>query len=292
MKAAWCLGLVLATGCATADVAGDEANYESAVASTDCPTAPKRAVTWWRWATVEDFETLAWSPDGTEILVSEHVFEKKSALFGYDDTRKDCHRLAVYAPNGARLREMMALTPGWVPYFPGSLTFMSSYAIEHVQNYALDPVGLWQAIHVGPNGERKTLVVWPKCSHGQVIPSPDGTKMAMLNIASNCTDTSKPSVSTVRFLDAAGDPIGNAVNLPFTTWPVGTWTPAGTFVVTDRSTWVRVDAAGTTAPVSPLKCTEPGTTSSEVARDGRLAAFVNGKLGVIGTDHSRAFGCQ
>src|SRR5690348_9672545 len=107
MKACWCLGLVLAASCATADDGGDEAGYESAVATLDCPTAPKRAVTWWRWATVEDFETLAWSPDAGEILVSEHVYEKKSAIFGYDDTRKDCHRLAVYAPDGTRKGEMM-----------------------------------------------------------------------------------------------------------------------------------------------------------------------------------------
>lgn len=292
MKALWCLGVVLLVGCATADVVGDEGEIESAVAFGACPTAPKRAVTWWRWATVEDVETLAWSPDGSEILVSEHLFEQKSAIFGYDQTQNHCHRLAVYAPDGTRKREMMALTPGFAPYFPGSLTFMASYAVYHHQNYALDKTGLWEAFRVAPNGQRKTLVTWPKCSHGQVIPSPDGSTMAMITIKSSCTSASQASTTTVRFLDAAGNPIGATVTTPFTTWPVGTWTPAGAFIVTDRTTAVRVDVSGASVATPVPSCTEPATTSSEVAHDGRLVSFLAGKLSVFGIDPSRAFGCQ
>jgi hypothetical protein len=289
--------LFVVVGCATADGASDVEDVEDvqdleSAVTAGCPTAPKRDVTWWRWAMVEDVETLAWSPDGTEILVSEHVFEMKSALIGYDQTRRHCHRLAVYAPDGTRKREMMPLTTGYVPYFPGSITFMPTYAVIHVQNYAQDPVGLWEAIRVAPNGQRKTLVAWPKCQHGLVIPSPDGTKMAVLSIVSSCTSGPQTSTSTVSFRDAAGNPTGGTATLPFTTWPVGTWTPAGTFIATDRTTAVRVAVTGTTTPVAVPQCTEPGTTSSEVAFDGRLVGFVNGKLNVFGVDTSRAFGCQ
>jgi hypothetical protein len=290
----WSCWLV-AVGCATAEVegegAGEDEDIESALAASDCPTAPKRAVTWWRWATVEDLETLAWSPSGSEILVSEHLYEKKSALIGYDDTRKDCHRLAVYAPNGTRLRELMPLTPGFVPYFPGSLTYMPAYAVSHVQNYALDPVGLWEAIRIAPNGSRRSLFVWPKCHYGQVIPSPDGTKMALLDIVMTCGGAAAGS-TTVKFLDAAGNPTGSTATVTFPNWPVGTWTPAGAFIITDRSTAKRVDLDGTTTTVAVPQCTEPATASSEVAHDGRIASIVNGKPGVIGTDASRAFGCQ
>lgn len=286
----WC-SCVSVLGCATAEVESDDEGIESAVTASGCPTAPKRAVTWWRWATVEDLETLAWSPSGSEILVSEHLYEKKSALIGYDDTRRDCHRLAVYTPNGTRVRELLPLTPGFVPYFPGSLTYMGSYAIEHVQNYTLDPVGLWEAIRVAPDGSRRSLFVWPKCHYGQIIPSPDGTTMAVLDIVMTCGGAAAGS-TTVKFLDAAGNATGGTATVTFPDWPVGTWTAAGAFIITDRTTAKRVAVNGTMTTVAVPQCTEPATTSSEVAHDGRIASVLNGKVTVIGTDPSRAFGCQ
>src|SRR6478736_2767363 len=89
-------------------------------AAGGCPTLPKRDLTWWRWGTVEKIEAMAWSPDGKEILASEHLYEGKRALIGYDDTRKHCQRLAVYSSDGKRLREILPLSPGFVPVFPGS----------------------------------------------------------------------------------------------------------------------------------------------------------------------------
>src|SRR4051794_23202866 len=189
-------------GCVGGQIADEEETSPALFgAASGCPTLPTRALTWWRWGTVETIEAMAWSPDGKEILASEHLYEGKEALIGYDDSRKHCQRLAVYSFDGLRLREILGLSPGFVPVFPGSMSFMSSYAIVHMQNDA----GLWTAIRVGADGQRKQLAVWPNCHNGRLTPSPDGKVIAAVDTADMCAPA-KPSTTRVSFFDAAGNP--------------------------------------------------------------------------------------
>ncbi len=187
----------------------------------------------------------------------------------------------------------MPFVPNFIPGDDTSIADMSTpaYMIVHSQ----DSTGLFQVHRVALDGTRK-LLTSAACGAPHVTPSPDGTKMALVQSLEDCSGPTGPANGSsfkVSFFDAAGKAIGSPATVAFAGFGVGTWTPAGDFVMTDDTTALRIASDGTTAAAPIPHCTEPATTSSDVARDGSIAGFdANGNPAVVGKDPTRAFGCQ
>jgi hypothetical protein len=254
--------------------------------SSVCPTAPEYSTnTWWRWRTVRDIDAVVWSSDGTQVLAAEAEYEEKEKLFsgGMSDSRKLCHRLSLWTPDGKKIRQL-----GEYPNQHADVTFMGTYAVVESFN------GATEEFHrVALDGSRTLITsVSADCTSGYLIPSPDGGTIAMVSVVTNCNGPLMGSSATVSFFDGKGKPTGSSASQSFTGWSQGTWTPSGRFLVGDDKQAFDVTVAGVKTMAILPKCWIPPTTSSDVAADGRIVGVVNNKPAITGTDTTRAFGCQ
>jgi len=148
---------------------------------------------------------------------------------------------------------------------PSELEVVSAYAFPQAGYVVVEKhsgSSPWQFERVALDGTRRPLAsISGACDWARVVPSPDGSLLAWAHsVQTSCSTTSLDgSTTTVSCFDASGTPVG-------------------------------VD--GSVTPVTPPRCTDPPTTSSDVAASGRLLAVHDGKAGLAGVDPSRAFGCQ
>ena len=207
-------------------------------------------------------------------------------LNGTTNKRRFCHQLSVLRPDGSLDHRVGPLYPNQ----HGDFSYMQPAGYFIVQTL---PPNAFEYYRVGLDGTRTLLGrITDGCTTGFVIPSPGGERLAFVRVQAVCSGPGSGSTATVSFFDATGAPIGGAATHAFVGYAAGTWTPAGAFVVSDGAQAVSVEVSGAVAAATVPGCTDPATTSSGVAADGRVLGFVDGKPGVIGVDPSRAFGCQ
>lgn len=293
------LSLVL-LGCA--EVApDDELTDESDIETTEadltgaCPTAKTGALSHFLWRTTRQLERVVWSSDGTQIGGVEYVFEEKKSwnpLDGTTQKRKFCHQLVTLDTKGKRFGTVGPMQPNQA----GDITFMKPAGYFTTQSFVRDAGG-WDFHRVALDGSRTLLAhVDVGCQYGRMLPSPDGSRIAYFEVRGHCDDGLSGNDVIVTFFDGKGKKLGTSSSISLPNGAYETWTPAGDLIVTDGVSSYRVDLAGSvvkTAPASVPSCMEPGTTSSNIASDGRTLDFdANGKAAVVSTDPSTAFGCQ
>lgn len=288
------LSLVTIAGCADD---GDDVQTElpteqaQVLAAATCPTAPENwplSLFWWK--TTRQIENFVWTSDGSRLLGSELRFEEKKSwdpLAGTTLKRKFCHQLFLIDVDGTDRQDLGAAAPlqaGEMFAFPAAGYVVAELAREGARDW----------VRVGSNGSRRPLAtIEGDCTWGRVVPSPDGSHIAVVRTTQACNDGGVESAVEVAFLNAAGDPVSTPVSIDFDHFATTTWTPAGTLVATDGAAAFAVSVTGAVTPAPVPGCTEPPTASSEVDAAGRIVEVVDGgRPGIVGTDRSRAFGCQ
>lgn len=292
--------LCLAGGCVggTVDDAATPAGGDEVASALDsvCPTAPDWPLSHFWWRTTRQLEHLVWSSDGQQVGGVEVVFEEKKSwnpLEGTTLKRKFCHQLSIY---DADTLERVGYVGPMQPNQAGDIAFMQPAGYFTVMTYQRDFDG-WDFHRVALDGTRKLLAhVDVGCQYGRVLPSPDGSLIAYLYIAGHCNDGQSGNDVVVSLFDAAGNPLGQSPSVSLPGGAAETWTPAGDLLLTDGSKTVRVYLDGGNVVVAPAAapgCTDPGTTSSPVAADGRTLGFdSDGEPAIVGVNPAAAFGCQ
>jgi hypothetical protein len=285
--------------CATADDDGDEVTTETieSEVTSPCPTAKVGGPTYLLWHTTRQLEHIVWSSDGQQIGAVEYVFEHRKSwnpLNGTTDKRKFCHQLSI---RDANLHHVRYVGPMQVDQ-AGEISFMQPAGYFIVMTYVRD-FGGWDFHRVALDGSRKLLAHTDVgCQYGRMLPSPDGSLIAYFDITGHCDNDGLfgNDVKVTFYSGVTGAKIATSasVNLPGGAYE--TWTPSGKIVLTDGSKHVQVALVGTTAVITNTTapgCTDPGTTSSVTAADGRVLGFDNnGNPAIVGNDPSAAFGCQ
>ncbi len=276
-----------------ADVAaGGSGAAHAAAATPTCPTASESwslSLFWWK--TTRQLEHFVWSSDASRLLGVELLFEEKKSwdpLSGTTLKRKLCHQLFLVDANGANRVNL----GGVAPYQAGETFAFPQAGYVTAQTFR---DGAWDFVHVTLAGARRVLgSVSGRCEWARAIPSPDGAVIAFVRTSQAGCDTAGATASSVdvSFFDAAGALLPGHATVSLAGFGLATWTPAGQLVVTDDSAAVRVAIDGSVLPASVPGCTEPPTTSGEVDAAGRLVGVVNGAPAILGTDATRAFGCQ
>jgi hypothetical protein len=284
--------------CATAGDDPAESTIDSADSevSTPCPTASAGKPTYLFWHTTRQLEHLVWSSDGQQVGAVELIFEERKSwnpLNGTTDKRKFCHQLSILDKNLKHVRYVGPMQPNQA----GEISFMQPGGYFTVMTYVRDFDG-WDFHRVALDGTRKLLAHTDVgCQYGRMLPSPDGTRIAYFDVAGHCNDGLSGNDVKVTFFDGVtGAAIATSASVNLPGGAALTWTPAGDIVLTDGTKSVRVALAGTTVTITNTSvpgCTDPGTSSSVIAADGRILGFdSNGKPAIVGTDPSAAFGCQ
>jgi hypothetical protein len=265
----------------------------AATAAPECPSAPEGwslGLFWWK--TTRQTERFVWTPDGTRVLGSELLFEEKKSwnpLNGTTDKRKMCHQLYLADPDGGHRQDLGGPAPSQV----GELFAYPAAGYVVAQLFR---EGAWDFQRVGLDGGARTLAtVSGGCEWGRVLPAPDGSRIAVVRTHQpGCQSGGVATTTDVAFLDATGAAIpGAGASVALAGFGQATWTPAGELVVTDGQAAATVSFAGVVAAAAVPRCTEPPTSSSEVDARGRvLGVSPSGEPQIVGTDASRAFGCQ
>lgn len=153
------------------------------------------------------------------------------------------------------------------------------------------------------------------CPNMELIPSPDGARLAELRTWFEGCETGVPTSTTVtaevRFLDASSfGELGSRSRFAVQTLPRATWTPAGSFLVVSES-WLScnpnapscvptpclealaIDPVLGASSVEPPGCLEPPTRSSPISSRGvTIAIGADGAVATTSVAPVRAFGCQ
>ncbi|MCK6551236.1 hypothetical protein L6R52_35705 [Myxococcota bacterium] len=140
------------------------------------------------------------------------------------------------------------------------------------------------------------------CPTLDVIPSPDGARLARVRTQSpGCTTHTSSSSTTVdvELLDAITlAPVAPTARVVLGGWPSATWTPSGKLVVAatlgvDPCIRAYAIVDGEAVPTEPPGCMAPPTTSSNVRADGELVQVVgDDQVTLVRGATTAAFGCQ
>jgi hypothetical protein len=291
------LCLVFATGCAgSVEPSAPVASQTAELATTGCPTAHSWGpLSRLFWRTTRQMASAVWSSDGRQIGAVELIFEEKidwNPLADTTDKQKFCHQLSI-----RDLQGHVSYVGPMQPNDPGEIMFMQPAGYFTVQSYVRDSGGGWDFHRVSVADGSRSLIghVADGCQYGRALPSPDGKTIAYLAVAGHCNDGLSGNDVVVTFYDGAtGQKLATSPDVSLPGGAFETWTPAGALVLSDGTKSVSVPRDGSASVTAPLPhCTDPGTTSSIVNADGRTLGFDDaGKIIVVKTDPSAAFGCQ
>jgi hypothetical protein len=242
---------------------------------------------------VRQLDRFVWSSDGQRIYSIVQSYEEKKPLLpigGATTKRRFCHELFVQQPDGSG-RHVIG---GQAAFKNAALYAMQPAGYTVVES--LDSSGNMLIHRWSADGARTLLATTPdSCSYPQVIPSPDGARMASILVRTPCGSNGSPTAIatvSVRMLNAGGDPVAAASQVQLQGWVTPVWTRAGQLIVTDASAAFSFGPDGE-SPVAVARptCTDPATTSSIVDAGGQQLDIVNGQIGVATHAPDRAFGC-
>lgn len=258
------------------------------------------------WEAREFVSTAVWADDDSAIALVVFRYEAKPSanpLNGTPQQRKMRHQLYVEQPNGA------ARTP-----ITGELDGQNAAELYYMKSRGYFVLGAVSADarwfnRIGTNGAvteiARALESSCQSRHFDVIPSPDGLHIAVLQTAPGCTSapagppspTGTPTGGdehlTVRFLDAAtlAEVQSQTVTVP--AWGVEwTWRPAGDFVVSGDGTAWSLAVGRAPATTSPPACFWPKTSSSAWSSAGVMVSGHEMSVQAYGSSPDSAFGCQ
>lgn len=258
------------------------------------------------WEAREFVSTVAWADDDSAIALVVFRYEAKPSanpLNGTPQQRKMRHQLYVEQSNGA------ARTP-----ITGEIDGQNAAELYYIKSRGYFVLGAVNADarwfnRISASGAVTEIARAQEGScesrHFDVVPSPDGHHIAVLQTAPGCTSASSgpPSPTgnptggddqlTVRFLDAAtlNEVQSQTVTVP--AWGVEwTWRPAGDFVVAASGTaWSLAVGRGPEATSTPA-CFWPKTSSSAWSSAGVMVSGDEMAVQAYGSSPSSAFGCQ
>jgi len=258
-----------------------------------------------QWVEREAILVTVWSDDGADQAYLLAKWQEESGMFGVPEgasTRNHRHYVYLRSADGSDRRDLYGVKP---EHGFGRIYYMKSqgYVIVALQ----DGSGL-RFVKAGTDGTERVVATSSNslmaCGSLEVIPSPDGAELAIIERAAvTQSPPSGPAVPvpacssgavTVELVDAA---TLNRLHGPFS-WTVAelaeaTWTPAGELFVASAGDAWRVDRQSGPVASAPPACFAPKTTSSNVSAGGVMIGPGNSgdPVRVISQD-AASFGCQ
>lgn len=234
------------------------------------------------WEEREEIESVAWASDDSAIAFVIGRFESADAgadpFVGGTRSRNHRHRLYVEQPDGAGRTAITGEIAGRTTelYYMKSQNYFLSGVSSHAEGRWFNRIASDGTVR---EVARVAASAGPCEQHPfDVVPSPDGLHLAVLEVAPGCDSAPEPSFNPtgdlrVTFLDAAtlSSVQSQTITVPFRGGIAWTWRPAGDFVVAGGdSAWsLTPDRApqGTSVP----QCFQPKTSSSEWSSTGSFA---------------------
>jgi hypothetical protein len=227
-------------------------------------------------------DQAVWSDDDSELLLIELLFDEGWAPPGEGTTPKENfrHQLYIADADGSDRRvlgEEQEAQNGGQPYLMSAAGYVLWSVVAGDEG---KEAFRWMSLDDGTTRALDPLTA--DVEFGFAVPSPSGAHIALVSSSGGYVEMLDGTTLEV-VADASPEALSGNVD-----W---TWTPDGSFVVTDRNRAFAVDTSGVVTEVEVPYCTYPKTTSSRISAEG-VMVFVDGEtVGFSDPFPTTAFGC-